>query len=73
VLEKAYRSEDAPVRREILWALGRIGPGDASGALIDLLVQAVRDPDQGVREQAALALGQVGSAARTALPHLLRR
>ena len=43
------------------WALGRIGPKASSA--IDALALALKDPKQGVRTRAALAIGLLGSSA----------
>ena len=71
-LQKALRDEDPLVRRDALWALGRIAPPeDAAPSLASDVISALNDPDRGVAEQAALSLGTLGGRARSALPVVL--
>jgi HEAT repeat protein len=52
------RDPDSSVRGEALWALGS-GAGLAAGE-IDKVVEALRDPEPGVRRSAARAIGEMG-------------
>jgi HEAT repeat protein len=57
------------VRRNAAAALGLIGP-DIGPQGLDVLIQALNDPLQPVREQAAIALGRLGDFAKPAVPAL---
>ncbi len=52
-------SEDSQTRIYLLWAMGAIGDSDALPAL----VEALGDPDAGIRKTAAFALGELGDVA----------
>ena len=72
-LQRALKHNDARVRREAVWALGRIPPlsGEVP-ALLEALTVALRDTDDRVREQAALALGRLGKSAAPTIPALVK-
>lgn len=57
------------VRRNAAAALGRIGPEIGPEGL-EVLIQALNEPMQPVREQAAIALGRLGEFAKPAVPAL---
>jgi HEAT repeat protein len=68
-LIEALKSEQVPgLRWGYVWALGQIGP--AAPGVVDALAEALSDPDDHVRHEAATALGNMGRAARSALPAL---
>jgi beta-lactamase regulating signal transducer with metallopeptidase domain len=55
-LAGAFASEDVPeIRAEIIWALGMIEDREAASTIVD----ALEDPDSGVRAKALWALGMV--------------
>jgi HEAT repeat protein len=59
----------ASVRRHAAQALGGIGPGIGTEAR-DALAEALKDPIDPVREDAAIALGKLGPFAKPAVPAL---
>jgi HEAT repeat protein len=61
----ARPEEPAPVRRNAVWALGRLG-WDAT--VVESLLAALNDPDPPVRWEACLGLGSVAQAAMRAGP-----
>ncbi|HEY5314252.1 MAG TPA: HEAT repeat domain-containing protein, partial [Pirellulales bacterium] len=58
----------ADFRREVQFALGKIGP--ASAAATPELIKSLGDPDERVRNSALFALGRIGPAAEAAVPAL---
>jgi HEAT repeat protein len=67
-LARGARHEKKAVRGRALWALGLMGP-DAKGAL-DVLKDALKDPQPDLRVRAAYALGELGPEAEPAIPPL---
>jgi HEAT repeat protein len=67
-LARAVTHSDKRVRRQAVWALGRLGPA-AVGAVPGLCT-ALRDPDPRTAAGAAQALGSIGRAAEAAVPAL---
>jgi HEAT repeat protein len=57
------------VRRNAAAALGKIGP-DIGPQALQVLIRALNDPLQPVREEAAVALGRLGEFAQPAVPAL---
>src|SRR5262245_41297677 len=55
---KDLSRKDPAARRSAAFALGRMGR-DAAGALSELAQRAENDPDAGVREMAAAAIGEI--------------
>ena len=66
ILLGILKIEDAEKRRQIVTRLGKLGP-DAAKTTVPALIQALTDKDNGVRLEAAKALGLLGPAARPAL------
>lgn len=58
----------ASVRQRCIIALGRIG--EPAKKAIPALVEALNDPHEGTRAEAAIALSKFGTDARIAVPHL---
>lgn len=71
ILAHLFESSNVEERIAAIRAVGTAGPS-ASTEMIDRLIQALHDSAPSVREEAALALGEVGPAARDAVPHLER-
>jgi HEAT repeat protein len=72
-LIRAYRDEErTDVRRELLFALGHIGP-NAKDA-VDIAIEGCGDDNQGIRYASFFTLGRIGPEAirakRTIKPHL---
>jgi HEAT repeat protein len=70
-LIKLLDHADTTVRREAVRTLGKIGES-ALPALLKLNALATDDPQAGVREQAAEAIGDIGPAAAASIPVLVR-
>jgi HEAT repeat protein len=68
LIEALKTEQVAGLRWGYVWALGQIGP--AAPGVVDTLAEALSDPDDHVRHEAAKALGSMGKAARSALPAL---
>lgn len=69
VLLQALASHCRRVRREAVWALGRLGP--AAEPAVAPLISALQDRDPKVCQGAARALGLIGPKAAAAAPGLL--
>lgn len=65
----AAESNNPKVRLEVIYALGRI-KHDAKGKT-ELLIKALRDPDQEVRRFAATAMSSLGVLPKEAIPALM--
>jgi HEAT repeat protein len=59
LIKSLLHDEDSHMRRYAAFLLGKTG----DPVLVPLLIQALSDPDKGVREQAMLALSAIGQAA----------
>jgi HEAT repeat protein len=65
---EALRDPEARVRKKAAFTLGNIGPSDP--AVLPALVGALKDPHEGVRCEAILALLKCGPEAKTAISTL---
>jgi HEAT repeat protein len=61
------RDKDPALRRDAVWALGKIG-----SKAIPALTESLKDKDTDVRRLATLALGEMGSEAKAAVPALTK-
>jgi HEAT repeat protein len=68
-LTQALAHSNKYVRREAIWALGRLGP--AGEAALPALMNALQDSDLRVRLGAAQAVGAMGPKAQDAIPALI--
>jgi HEAT repeat protein len=70
VLLEDMHSRDKDVRKAAVWALGQVSK-QVGAAILPALRKALKDEDEEVRGHAAQALGEMGLAAREAVPDLI--
>lgn len=71
-LIEATRDKDSDVRKYAATALGDLPPGERPATVVPALVALFSDPNQAVRDHAALALARIGEPAVPALVKVLR-
>lgn len=69
LLIKAFKDEDEVVRSKAVTVLSKFKPNDAS---VVAITKMLVDPNGGVREEAASALGRFGDAAKQSVPELVK-
>lgn len=70
-IRPALDDKDLEVRQNAALTLANIG-GEAAAPALPILLDALRDGDQELKQQAAAAIGNLGDAAATAVPHLIK-
>jgi len=71
-LEKALADEDGWVRRETALALHKVGGAEALEKVVSALAGLLGGKDRKLRVSAAAALGEMGAAAKPAVPALVK-
>jgi len=67
-LEEALADDDPNLRRSVVVALGKIGPGARAAAAV--IARTLEDEDEQVRKSVVVALGKIGPGAKAAIPAL---